>query len=335
MPKEITEFYWIKTLSILLLFFVHSTLFFAQNPILKYVNYFMLSNFFFISGFLSYESQKRGLKRFWKNRFIRIYIPFLLFLVIYRIFDWFISNFTNEFSYMSAIRAIDYIYVAMLLSIFKQNIFPIIELTHLWFVPVLFAFMALIIAIERVTNRLIIQISIIFSLIALNSFLLFLNAPITLSERFVLFLINFATGFWIAKTGKINKIQNPLVIPLGTILCLWLFLTSEWLGLEFYWVGQSGLALLATITAVSFFTRFRSYFWVKLIAGSALMIYLSEPLIRYLVGKIFGTDFYSATLYDMALPLFFRIVISLIVGITTQILFMKATKYLSHYLNKE
>ena len=335
MTKKIDEFYWIKTLSILLLFFVHSTLFFAQNPIMEYVNYFMLSNFFFISGFLSFASQKKGLKRFWKNRLVRVYIPFLSFLAIYRFVDWFISSFTSEFSYPSATRVIDYIYTAALLNTFKQNIFPIIELTHLWFVPVLFAFMLLMMTIEKATNRLTIQICVILSLIILNGFLFSSNAPIALSERFMLFLINFAAGFWIAKTGKINTIQNPWILPLGAILYLSLFLTPERLSLELYWLRHSVLALLATITIFSFFARIRSFSWTKLIAGSALMVYLSEPLIRYGVGKIFGTDFYSTSLYVVALPMFLRIVISLIVGITAQILFLKATKKFSHYLNKE
>ena len=334
MSKEINGFYWIKTLSILLLFFVHSTLFFAQNPIMEYVNYFMLSNFFFISGFLSFVSQKRGLKRFWKNRLVRVYIPFLLFLTVYRFVDWFISNFTNEFSYMSVTQAIDYIYVAALLSTFKQNIFPINELSHLWFVPVLFAFMLLIMTMERATNRLSVQICVILSLIVLNGFLFRSNAPIALSERFMLFLINFAAGFWIAKTGKIDKIQNPWILPLGVILYLLLFLTPEWLGLELYWIRHSVLALLATITTISFFARIRSFSWVKLIASSALMVYLSEPLVRYGVGKIFGTNFYSTTLQVVALPMFLRIVISLFVGISVQFLFLTVTKKFSHYLNK-
>ena len=335
MTKEIDEFYWIKTLSILLLFFVHSNLFFAQNPIMEYVNYFMLSNFFFISGFLTFASQKRGLKRFWKNRLVRVYIPFLLFLAIYRFLDWFINNFTNEFSYPSVTRAIDYIYTIALLNIFKQNIFPINELTHLWFVPVLFAFMLLIITMERTTNRLSIQIFVILSLIVLNGFLFSSNAPIALSERFMLFLINFAAGFWIAKTGKIDKIQNPWILPLGAIFYLLLFLTPEGLGLELYWLRHSVLALLATITAISFFARIRSYSWIKLIASSALMVYLSEPLIRFGVGKIFGTDFYSTTFHVMALPMFLRIVLSLIVGLLVQFLYLRATKKFSRYLNKE
>ena len=335
MSKEIKEFYWIKTVSIFLLFFVHSSLFFIQNSIMDYVNFFMLSNFFFISGFLSFVSQKKGLKRFWKNRFVRVYIPFLSFLAVYRLVDWFVSNFTNEFSYASAVRPIDYLYTAALLNTFKQNVFPIIELTHLWFVPVLFAFMFLLITINKLTNRLSTQICLILSLIVLNGILFRSNAPVALSERFMLFLINFAVGFWIAKTGKFNKIQNRWILPLGITLYILLFITPEMSGFEMYWIKHSVLALLATISCISFFFRIKSFSWVKLIAGSALMIYLSEPLIRYGVGKMFGTDFYSNSLHVMVLPMFFRIVISIIVGITVQALFIKASKKVSVYLHKK
>ena len=335
MSKEINEFYWIKTLSILLLFFVHSTLFFAQSSVMEYVNFFMLSNFFFISGFLSFASQKRGLKRFWKNRFVRIYIPFVLFLAIYRLVDWYISNFTDEFTYMSAIRAIDYVYTAALLNIFEQNILPIIELTHLWFIPVLFAFMALMITMERITDHLSVQIIVILTLIIINGFLFRSNAPIALSERFMLFLFNFAVGFWMAKTGKFDKIQNAWILPLGVISYLLLSLTPESLGLELYWLRHSVLAILATITTISLFSRIQSYSWVKLIARSALMIYLSEPLIRYGVGKLFGIDFYSSNFYIAAPIMLLRIIISLIVGVTIQILYKKGTERFSKYLKKE
>jgi len=334
MSKEIGEFYWIKTLSILLLFFVHSTLIRNQTSIMNYVVYFMLTNFFFISGFLSFDSQKRGLKRFWKNRLVRVYLPFLLFLVIYQFVDWYLSYFTSEFSYISVIGPINYFYTAVLLGIFEQNIVVIFELSHLWFVPVLFAFMLLVITMERATNRLSVQIAVISSLILLNGFLFRSNAPVALSENFTLFLINFATGFWIAKTGKLDKIQNRWILPLGGILYLLLFLTPEWMDPELYWLRHSILALLATITVVSFFTRIRRVSWIKLIAGSTLMIYLSEPLIRYVVGKIFSVDFYSATLPAVALPMFLRILMTLIVGLAAQILFSKSVKKFSHYLNK-
>jgi hypothetical protein len=151
----------------------------------------------------------------------------------------------------------------------------------------------------------------------------------------MLFLINFAAGFWIAKTEKIDKIQNPWMLPIGGSLFFLLFFTPESLSFELYWIRHSVIALFATVTTISFFARIRSYSWIKIISSSALMVYLSEPLIRYGLGKIFGTDFYSTTFHVVALPMFFRIVISLITGISVQFLFKKVTKKISHYLNRK
>ncbi|MCK5628680.1 acyltransferase family protein [Candidatus Bathyarchaeota archaeon] len=326
MSKEIDEFYWIKTLSIFLLFFVHSSLLLTYPSPTKQVEYFMLSNFFFISGYLSFLSQKRGLKRFAKNRFVRLFLPFLLFLAAYGIIDWFISYFTSEFSYVSVVRVADYIYHAVLLGIFEQNLVPIYELAHLWFVPVLLAYMFLLIALEKTTHRLKIQIAVVLSLFLLNGFLFRLNSPVALSANFSLFLINFSVGFWIAKTGKLSKIQSRWTLPIAGILFFLLFLTPELISLELYWLRQSILALLATIAFVSLLSGIKSYSWVKLIAASTLMIYLSEPLIRYGVGKMFGVDFYSAPLTEVAFPMLVRILTTVFVGIAVQTLFTRATR---------
>jgi hypothetical protein len=56
------------------------------------------------------------------------------------------------------------------------------------------------------------------------------------------------------------------------------------------------------------------------------MIYLSEPLIRYGVGKIFGFDFYMAPLTQVAFPMLVRILTTVFVGIIIQTIFAKATK---------
>jgi len=333
MSKEINEFYWIKTVSIMLLFFIHSGMFLNQTSTMEYITHFMLSNFFFISGYLTYDSQKRGLKRFWKNRLVRIYIPFVLFLGIYQFVDWFLSYFTNEFSYISTIGPIDYLSTAALLGAFEQNIIPIFELSHLWFVPVLLAFMLLITNLERITNRLSVQICAVLALILINGFLFRSNAPVALSENFTLFIFNFAIGFWIAKTNKLDKIQQRWILPVGAAFYLLLFLTPVNIVLELQWLRYSILALSATVISLSFLSSVKGVSWIKLVASSTLMIYLSEPLIRYVVGKAFGTDFYSDSLILVVIPMFLRIVISIIVGISGQILFLKVIHKFSSYWN--
>ena len=195
----------------------------------------------------------------------------------------------------------------------------------MWFVPVLFAFMFLLIGLERITSRLSIHIAAILTIFLLNAFLLNSNSPVALSANFTPFLINFSAGFWIAKTGKLNKIQNRWTLPIASILFFLLFLTPEGIGLELYWLRHSILALLATFAFVSLLSGIKSNFWVRLIAGSTLMIYLSEPLTRYGVGKMFGIDFYSAPLTQVAVPMLVRILTTVFVGIAFQIIFTKLT----------
>ncbi len=326
MFKDIDEFYWIKMLSIFLLFFVHSSLLVTYISAPKYVEYFMLSNFFFISGFLSFLSQKRGLKRFVKNRFVRLFLPFWFFIAVYGFVDWFISYFTSEFSYVTVVRVVDYIYHAALLGMFEQSLMPIYELNILWFVPVLIGFMFLLIGLEKMTRRLSIQIAAILTLFLFNAFLLGSNSPVAFSENFSLFLINFSAGFWIAKTNKLKKIQNRWTVPIACILFFLLFLTPEWIGLELYLLRHSILALLATFGLVSLLSGIKSKSWVRLIACSTLMIYLSEPLVRYVVGKIFEIDFYSAPLNQVVFPMIVRILTTVLVGIAIQIVFTKISK---------
>lgn len=194
MGNEIGEFYWVRTSSIILLFFVHSTLGMTQPSVMKYVQYFMLSNFFFISGYLSFMSQRKGLKRFVRTRLASTYLPFLVFLCFYRyVFPnpWF-NNASNT----------AYLYHATLLSVFEQNVTGIYDLHHLWFVPVLLGFMLLFATLEKTVDNLGIQF-LVASLLFLGNCLLWrFDSLIMLSGTFTLYLFNYAAGSWTAKTGK-------------------------------------------------------------------------------------------------------------------------------------
>jgi len=178
----------------------------------------------------------------------------------------------------------------------------------------------------KMTRRLSIHIVAILTLFLFNAFLLGSNSPVALSENFTLFLINFSAGFWIAKTGKLKKIQNRWTLPIAGIFFFLLFLTPEWISLELYLLRHSILALLATFGLVSLLSGIKSKSWVKLIACSTLMIYLSEPIVRYVVGKIFEIDFYSAPVNQVVFPMIVRILTTVLVGIAIQIVFTKISK---------
>jgi fucose 4-O-acetylase-like acetyltransferase len=161
MSNRINEFYWVRALSILMLFLVHSTLIMTDWSTMIYVQYFMLSNFFYVSGYLSFLGQKKGLRQFAKAEAVSLYLPFLIILALYKYvfaFPWF-----NEKSITA------YFYHATLLSIFQQNSTGSYDLHHLWFIPVLLVFMFLFNALERTNNHLSVQVLVVAALFLGNS----------------------------------------------------------------------------------------------------------------------------------------------------------------------
>lgn len=327
MSQEIREFYWVRTLSIVLLFFVHSTLGMTQYSEIKYVQYFMLSSFFYVSGYLSFMSQKKGMKRFARIRFTNLYLPFLVFLVLYR--------FVFPNPWFNSASNVAYLYHATLLSVFQQNMTGIYDLHHLWFVPVLLVFMLFFAALERFVSRLRIQFLAVSLLFIGNCILWQFNPSVMLSAAFTLYLFNYAAGFWTAKTGKLDAIHKWWILPIVLVSYLLLFLTPEWinlaqgwewLSLMECWLRQSILALSATVASINLFARIRSPYPVKVIANSTLMIYLLEPQVRLNVGQIFSVDFFLTPLQNMQLPMFLRIIATLSAGVFVQILFETFTK---------
>jgi hypothetical protein len=310
MSGEVREFHWVKALSIVLLFFVHSTLSMTQWPAMQYIQYFMLSNFFFVSGYLLFASQKKGLKRLAKSKLVGLYLPFLLFLVLYQFvfpFPWF-----NERSNVA------YLYHATLLSIFQKNITGIYDLHHLWFVPVLLAFMAFFVILEKTVNRLSLQVSIVALLFVTNGLLWRFNSAAMLSDTFSLFLLNFSAGFWIAKKAKLDAIRDRRVLPIIVVSYVMLFFTPGYISQEQYWLRQSVLALLATLIAVNLLQGIRVSSVVKAISISTLMAYLLEPQIRYEYEGIFGVDFFRTPLQNMVIPMVLRIATTLVIGFVAQ-----------------
>ena len=61
--SRIVEFDWLKMAALLMLIFVHTNLYFDFPNIMQPVEWIMLSIFFFVSGYLAYDSfHKRGTK---------------------------------------------------------------------------------------------------------------------------------------------------------------------------------------------------------------------------------------------------------------------------------
>ncbi len=85
---RIIEFDWLKIIALFLIVFVHSDLFFVFPEIIFPTEWFLVSCFFFVSGFLAYNSlHKRGssIRKFLKSKILTLYIPFVIISIFYSI----------------------------------------------------------------------------------------------------------------------------------------------------------------------------------------------------------------------------------------------------------
>ena len=83
---SISEFNYLKIFALFLLIFVHSDLLLTYPNVMYPVQWFLLSAFFFISGFLAYDSfHRRGnsIRLFFKSKTTSLYIPFMVAVIVY------------------------------------------------------------------------------------------------------------------------------------------------------------------------------------------------------------------------------------------------------------
>ncbi len=111
----------LRVAALFLLFIFHANLNTAYPNQLWTIGTYLLGAFFFVAGILFLPSLKRhSTKKFLKNKFLHIYIPFLLMLILYVVLFGGLAQ--------------AYIYHAIGLSIFHVLQSGALNLFHMWYV---------------------------------------------------------------------------------------------------------------------------------------------------------------------------------------------------------
>lgn len=210
-PHTLSELSMLKIIALVLLIFVHSDLVIAYPKIMQPIQWFLLSVFFFIGGYLAYSSfLKRGksLKLFFKNKALTLYVPFFVAVLFYLNIEVIMGVQLNPMNALS--------WLSML------NIFDKVNSANnwgtLWFIPFLLLFMGITCLLERYVKSTKHQLLAISALLAFTTLFWLYETPLKLDSLFSQYLLVFVFGFYISKFGLYEKIVNPkmalIAVPL-------------------------------------------------------------------------------------------------------------------------
>jgi hypothetical protein len=199
---SLSELSMLKIIALVLLIFVHSDLVIAYPKVMYPIQWFLLSVFFFIGGYLAYSSfTKRGksLKQFFKNKALTLYVPFFIAVLFYLDLEVIMGvqlNPMNAFSWLSMLNVFDQVNSAN-------------NWGTLWFIPFLLLFMGITCLLERYVKSTKRQLLSISALLAFTTIFWLYETPLKLDSLFSQYLLVFVFGFYISKFGLYQKIVNP------------------------------------------------------------------------------------------------------------------------------
>ena len=296
MEPRITEFDWLKMLALLLLIFVHSDLYFVFPEIILPLKWFMVSSFFFVSGYLAVNSfQKRGvsIRIFFKTKILLLYIPFLAASLLYFVIKTIVGMVPVDF-------------LELLSNITLLNIFDIVNSIYnwgfLWFIPYLLVFMLIFCFLEKYVRNVKTQVLLVLVLWFATIFAWVYNASMKPGQLFSQYFLIFMIGVWLSKLRIYEKVLNfktaVVTVPLLVLFAVdfssfFTFNTAtETLKALIYSNGRSMILSLSAILLVLLFLRKmrlpRNPF-VELIATTSIFIYLLDPLFGFLFSHyVFG-----------------------------------------------
>jgi len=289
---RIAEFDWLKMLALLLIVFVHSDLYFVFPEIIYPTQWFLVSCFFFVSGFLAYDSlHKRGasIRKFLKSKFLTLYIPFVAVSVFYSILQTVIGNMKfNLLQLLSQITMINIIDV--LNSAYNWD--------FLWFIPYLLVFMVLFSFVEKYVKNPKLQVLLVSSLWFCTILAWAYDTAMKFGQVFSQYFLVFMVGFWLNKFGKYEKVTRfrtaLVMVPLVALFSLDLShffsldTTTEALKYLIYSNGRSIIFSLSAVLLVLLVLRKmkipRNRF-VERIATISILIYFMDPFFSYLISN--------------------------------------------------
>jgi surface polysaccharide O-acyltransferase-like enzyme len=306
---RIAEFDWLKVLALFLLIFVHSDLYVVFPEVINPLKWFMVSCFFFVSGFLAFNSfhkRKASIRRFFKTKILLLYIPFLVASMFY-------------FAFQTAIARVQVDFLRLLSNITLLNIFDnfnaIYNWGFLWFIPYLLLFMLVFCFIEKYVKNIKIQVSLVLTLWFFAILTWVYDATVKPGQLFSQYFLVFMIGVWLNKLEMYKKALNfrtvLVAIPLLAFFSLnFSFLfnfdnATEALQFLLYSNIRSIILSLSAILMVLIFLQnlkiSRNRF-IELIAMTSIFIYLLDPIFAYMLSNyvfghptmyfVAGTEFY-------------------------------------------
>jgi fucose 4-O-acetylase-like acetyltransferase len=292
---SISELTVLKITALVLLIFVHSDLLFAYPKIMQPIEWFLLSVFFFVGGYLAYSSfqkRNRSLKEFFKSKALTLYVPFLAAILTYLFLDVYMGAKIEPAAVVSQ--------VSML------NIFATLNTAYnwgtLWFIPFMLLFMVITCVLEKYVRSTKKQLLAITTLLAVTTFLWIHGSPLRLDALFNQYLLIFVFGFYISKFGLYNKLMTyKTVVVAAPIVALFAIDLSGFLNYnnplnalvaQTYFNCRSIMLTMSLVLLTLYALRkvkLPVNGFAKQIADHSAFIYLTEPFISFLIlTYVFG-----------------------------------------------
>lgn len=253
------------------------------------IQWFLLSVFFFIGGYLAYASfLKRGksLRRFFRNKALTLYVPFVFAVIFYLTVEVAMGvqlNPMQVFSQLSMLNIFDHINSAN-------------NWGTLWFIPFLLLFMLITCILEKYVKSTKRQLLAISTLLAFTTILWLYETPLKLDSLFSQYLLVFVFGFYISKFGLYEKLVRPKTALIAMpLVAFFIFDLSGYfnynnilnaLQAQIYFNCRSvlltmGLVILALIVLRKIKMPIKGL--GKQIADHSILIYLYEPFISFII----------------------------------------------------
>ena len=308
--SRIIEFDWLKMAALLLLIFVHTNLYFDFPNVMQPVEWVMLSIFFFVSGFLAFDSfHKRGtrIRDFLKSKVLSLYVPFIVAAVLYFLVE--------TAARMPNTEPVGLVFQASLFNVFDVVNSGLYNWSFLWFVPYLLIFMLILCFLEKYIENAKYQVFAVSVLWLCTILAWVFYLPERLGLLFSQYFLVFMIGFWLNKLKLYDRIVNfrtaYIAIPLIAVFSFnfsnifTLNNPVNTLNYLLYYTGRSMLLSLSVILLVLLLLRKinvpRNHF-VELITELSIFIYLLDPFLAYIVMfYIFG----QSTINYFASPVFY------------------------------
>ncbi len=292
---SISELTILKITALVLLVFVHSDLLFAYPAVMQPIEWFLLSVFFFVGGYLSYSSfqrRNRSLRVFFKSKTLTLYLPFLAAVLCYLFLDVYMGAVIEPAAVVSQVS---------MLNIFA-NFNSVYNWGTLWFIPFMLLFMGITCVLERFVRSTKLQLLVITVLLAVTTFLWIHGSPLRLDALFNQYLLVFVFGFYISKLGIYDRLMTykTVLVAIPIVVVFSIDLTHlfnyntilDAFAAQFYFNCRSimltmGLVLIALVALRKIKLPVNGF--AKQIADHSAFIYLSEPFISFLIlTYVFG-----------------------------------------------